>query len=69
LHAAAFLEKPPDLDAIINAVREGWTEYQERIGIPPAPIGQEPEPPPDLEDVRRALAGSRRDPPPGSGHS
>ncbi len=65
LHAAAFLEKPPDIDAILKAVREGWTEYQERTGAPPVALGQEPEPPPDLEEVRRVLARPRREPPPG----
>lgn len=59
LHAAAYLEKPPDIDAIIDKVRAGWAEYQERIGVPEVPLGATPEPPPDLEDVRRALAGTR----------
>jgi len=59
LHAAAFLEKPPDLDAIIKAVQAGWAEYQERIGVPSSLAGQDEGPPPDIEEVRRALAGAR----------
>jgi len=67
LHAAAYFEKPPDLDAILAAVQSGWIEYQERIGVPVAPAGEDLGPPPDLEEVRRALAGTRRDPaPPGT---
>jgi DNA-binding NtrC family response regulator len=61
LHAAAFLEKPPDLDAILEAVQAGWLEYQERIGVFPAMAGEGVEPPPDLEEVRRVLAGTRHD--------
>lgn len=63
LHAAAYLEKPPDLGALLEAVRAGWAEYQERIGVPLVPAGEEPEPPPDLDEVRRALAGRERTPP------
>lgn len=62
LHAAAYLEKPPDLDRLLAAVQAGWVEYQDRVAVPPIPIGEELEPPPDLEEVRRALAGTRRDP-------
>lgn len=64
LHAAAFLEKPPDLDAILAAVQAGWLEYQDRIGLPLALGSEEAEPAPDLEEVRRVLAGTRRDPVP-----
>jgi two-component system, response regulator RegA len=53
LHAAAYLEKPPDIDAILTAVQAGWREYQERVGVPQSDA---PEPPPDLEEVRRAFA-------------
>jgi DNA-binding NtrC family response regulator len=60
LHAAAFLEKPPDLTAIIEAVRAGWAEYQERMGVLEVPAGSQPEPPPGLDEVRRVLAGTRR---------
>ena len=68
LHAAAYLEKPPDLDAILAAVQAGWAEYQDRIGLPMVPNDEELDPPPDLEEVRRVLAGTRRDPtPPGRG--
>ncbi|MDI3288877.1 response regulator [Polyangium sp. 15x6] len=56
LHAAAFLEKPPDLDAILEAVKSGWVEYQERTGVPVIGIGEVPEAPPDLDEVREALA-------------
>ncbi|WP_437722828.1 response regulator [Sorangium sp. So ce861] len=59
LHAAAYLEKPPDIDALIEKVREGWAEYQERVGVPEVSLGATPEPPPDLEEVRRVLAGTR----------
>lgn len=63
LHAAAFLEKPPDLDAIIQAVQAGWAEYQERIGVPFSLPGHDEGPPPGLEEVRRALKGVRIAPP------
>ncbi len=59
LHAAAFLEKPPDLKAILEAVRAGWAEYQDRTGVPEVPAGSEPEPAPGLDEVRRVLAGTR----------
>ncbi|WP_081427104.1 response regulator [Sorangium cellulosum] len=59
LHAAAYLEKPPDIDAIIEKVRAGWAEYQDRIGVPEVALGATLEPPPDLEEVRRVLAGAR----------
>jgi DNA-binding NtrC family response regulator len=59
LHAAAFFEKPPDLKAILEAVRAGWVEYQERTGVPAVPVGSEIEPPPGLDEVRRVLAATR----------
>lgn len=65
LHAAAYLEKPPDLDAILAAVQTGWAEYQDRVGGPVLPAGKEVEPPPGLEEVRRALARSDNVPPGG----
>ncbi len=55
LHASAYLEKPPDLDALLAAVRAGWEEFQDRIGVPLALGPDEAGPPPDLEEVRRAL--------------
>lgn len=58
LHAAAYLEKPPDIDAILAAVEAGWQEYQERIGVQ-APDTTEP--PPDLAEVRRVLAAVPED--------
>jgi DNA-binding NtrC family response regulator len=67
LRAAAFLEKPPDIDAILKAVADGWSEFQDRTGILPLPPGEDTGPPPDLDEVRRALAGSRRDRTPGGG--
>lgn len=53
LRAAAFIEKPPDIDQIIAAIRTAWDEYCDRIGVYEAP---DDEPPPDLEEVRQVLA-------------
>lgn len=52
LHAAAFLEKPPDLMAILAAVKAAWQEYQERVGVSSTDLQEAP---PDMEEVRRAF--------------
>jgi DNA-binding NtrC family response regulator len=58
LRAAAYMEKPADLDTIIQSVWESWKEYCEQVGIPDALLANLPAESahPDLADVRRVLS-------------
>lgn len=60
LHAFRFLEKPPDLDAILQAVRDAYDVYLELVGLEATDEDTQGSTP-TLEEVRSAMAAVPKD--------